>query len=540
MNKQMRRYAVGAVVLGAVAFTLPTQEPDWRPVTRNLSASPERLLPPVISTARPVRVVSTTVDRDGRPQVSARTVTDRKAATALVTEGQNAPGAVSVELDAPVTVAQVDPYLPAQWDLARTRVDGAWPRSTGAGVTVAVVDSGVDATHPDLAGQVLPGADFITGTEGPSVDPHGHGTHVAGTIAALTGNGVGVAGMAPHARILPIRVLAANGSGYMSDVANGIAYAADHGADVINMSISSASQVAAVSNAVAYARSKGVVVVAAAGNQRAQGSPVVFPAADEGVIAVAATNPDDSVAGYSNRGGYVDVAAPGTGILSTYPGDRYVRMNGTSMAAPHVAAVAALLEGSDRALTPERIEAALTSSAVDLGAPGRDDDFGAGLIDAAGAMAAVAPAPTTPPATPARTAEPTPTPAASSSPSTPETAEPTTAAPSPAPTTTAPSPAPTTAPTTAAPSATPTTAAPSATPTTAAPIIRLVRTDAGELTVVIVGADGKEARIERRTGDEWRTVVTYPATRIARFTGLATGLEHRVVVSGTTSAVILL
>ncbi|WP_250033356.1 S8 family serine peptidase [Paractinoplanes maris] len=544
----MKKLSVGAVVLAAVAggaaLTLKFDEPAWRPITHNLSASPAGLLPPVVSQTLPVRVVSTRVGRDGRPVIAARTVTDRNAAEALVAEGQQAPGAVSVELDAPVTVAQVDPYLPAQWDLARVRVDGAWPRSTGAGVTVAVVDSGVDATHPDLTGQVLPGADFITRTEGPSVDPHGHGTHVAGTIAALTGNGEGVAGMAPQARILPVRVLGPDGSGYMSDVANGIAYAADHGADVINMSISSTWQVSAVSNAVAYARSKGVVVVAAAGNARAQGSPVSYPAADAGVVAVAATTSNDDVAGYSNRGGYVDVAAPGSDILSTFPGNRYVRMNGTSMAAPHVAAVAALLKGADRALTPDQVEQALTTSAVDLGAPGRDDDFGAGLLDAAAALARIVP-PSTAPAivtTPAPAATPSPA-ASSSSPATPtDQPKPTTSSPVPSEMPTA-TPTPST-PATPTPStqATPTPSAP-ATPTPSAsakPIIRLVRTGAGELTVVIKGAEGVPVEIQQEAGEEWRTVRTYPATLITRFVDLVPGLEHRVVVSGTTSGVIRL
>ncbi|MDY7090969.1 MAG: S8 family serine peptidase, partial [Actinomycetota bacterium] len=397
----MKKIGAGLLVFGAmasgIALTLPEHDPGrqhkpaWQPVVHGLRVQPARLLPAVVSQTRPVRVVSTSIDRSGRPVVSVGTATDHDTASALVVAGQRAPGAVSVEADVPVSVAAADPLLPAQWDLARVRADKAWPRSTGAGVTVAVIDSGVDSSHPDLAGHVLPGGDFITGTEGAAVDPHGHGTHVAGTIAALTGNGEGIAGMAPDAQILPVRVLDANGNGYMSDVANGIAYAADHGADVINLSVSATSQVGAVTNAIAYARSKGVVVVAAAGNARRTGSPTAFPAADPGVLAVAATASDDSVAGYSNRGGYVDVAAPGSDITSTYPGNRYVRMNGTSMAAPHVSALAALLKGADRTLTPDQVEQAVTASAVDLGEPGRDLDFGAGRIDAPAALATLSP-----------------------------------------------------------------------------------------------------------------------------------------------------
>ena len=578
MKKQIRRYGTGAAIAGAVvsaaAFALPAHEPAWRPITRDLATSPERLLPAVVSHDRPVRVVSTALDRDGRPVVTVRAATDRAAAAQLVVDGQRRPGAVAVELDAPVSAADVDPYRPAQWDFTTTRVAEAWQRATGQGVTVAVVDSGVDATHPDLAEQVLPGGDFITGLEGTAVDPHGHGTHVAGTIAALAGNGAGIAGVAPQARILPVRVLGANGSGYMSDVANGIAYAADRGADVINMSISSTAQVAAVSNAVAYARSKGVVVIAAAGNARAQGSPTSFPAADPGVLAVAATTSADTVAGYSTSGGYVDVAAPGSDILSTYPGDRYVRMNGTSMAAPHVAAVAALLKSADRSLTPDRIEQALTGSAVDLGVPGRDDDFGAGRIDAAAALATVTPPttdPTTPPAAdpvtvPTQGPATTTPPATDPAPSTPPTPEPTQPAQSPEPTRTgqaSPPPAPTqptqpqpTQPQPSTPASTtpaqpqpttptptiPSSAAPSTAPTPAPtqPVIRLIRPAAGRLTVVIMGCAGAPAEIQQWTGAAWQSVRTYPATTIARFTDLTPGLEHRVVVCGATSTVIRL
>ncbi|WP_236028473.1 S8 family serine peptidase [Paractinoplanes lichenicola] len=556
----MKKLGAGLLVFGAVAggvaLTLPEHEPAWQPITYGLHVQPERLLPAVVSRTQPVRVVRTSIDRDGRPVVSVRTATSHDAASALIAEGQRAPGAVSVEADVPVRAAATDPLLPVQWDLARVRADGAWPHSTGAGVTVAVIDSGVDAAHPDLAGHVLPGADFLAGTEGTATDPYGHGTHVAGTIAALTGNGEGIAGMAPDAKILPVRVLDANGNGYMSDVANGIAYAADHGADVINLSVSATSQVGAVTNAVAYARGKGVVVVAAAGNARRTGSPTAYPAADPGVIAVAATDSADAVAGYSNRGDYVDVAAPGSDITSTYPGNRYGRMNGTSMAAPHVAALAALLKGADRGLTPDQVEQIITSSAIDLGPSGRDADFGTGRIDAAAALATLpATTPSTPTSEPTSTpsSEPTTTPSSeptttpSSEPTTTPSSEPTTT-PSSEPTTTPSSepsstpssepsrPAETTAPATPGPAASTT---PTATPSTpAAPTIRLVRPGPGRLSVFVIGVEGVPVQIQRWEGGQWTTILTYPATKVARFDGLVPGMDHRVVVSGTTSDVI--
>jgi len=393
--------AVGAAAGGA-ALALPGSEPAWRPVTYGLTTTPAQLLPATVSATHPVRVVSTALDQHGRPVVTVRTATDRSTAGALVAKGQRAKNAVGVELDAVMHAAGVptgaDPDRGQQWDFTKIHVANAWPKSTGAGVTVAVIDTGVDASHPDLAGQVLPGYDVINQTAGTSSDPNGHGTHVAGTIAALTGNGVGISSIAPDAKILPIRVLGANGSGYMSDAATGITYAADHGADVINMSLGADTQVDAVTNAIAYARSKGVVVVAAAGNERGQGSPTSYPAADPGVIAVAATDSSDTVASYSNQGDYVDVAAPGSGILST-TGGSYASWSGTSMASPHVAAVAALLRGYNSALTPDQVEQAIETSAVDLGPAGKDTDYGYGRIDAAAAVNAVSQATASPSAT---------------------------------------------------------------------------------------------------------------------------------------------
>ncbi len=400
MRNHLRRYAMGAMAVGAIAggtaLALPGAAPNWHPVTYGLTETPAQLLPANVSAADPVRVVSSTLDATGRPVVTVHTATTSADAVALVKQGQQAHNALGVEVDAPVSALDmgttIDKYRTQQWDLGKLKVGEAWQKSTGAGVTVAVIDTGVDASHPDLAGQVLPGFDETTQTAGTSIDPNGHGTHVSGTIAALTGNGDGVASVAPNAKILPIRVLDANGSGYMSDTANGIIYAADHGANVINMSLGATSQVAAVSNAISYARSKGVVVVAAAGNSRASGSPTSYPGADAGVIAVAATDSTDTVAYYSNAGSYVDVAAPGSSILSTYPtakGNSYAILSGTSMASPHVAAVAALLKSYSSTLTPDQVEQALESSATDLGTPGRDNDYGYGRIDALAALNAV-------------------------------------------------------------------------------------------------------------------------------------------------------
>ena len=451
MKNPLRRSAVGALALGAIAGSaalgLHSAAAAWQPVTYGLHETPAQLLPASVSTAHPVRVVSTQLDNNGRPVVTVHTATSRTAAAAYVTQGQKATKAVGVELDATVTALDVttgtDQYRSQQWDFAKIGVADAWHKSTGAGVTVAVIDTGVDATHPDLAGQVLPEYDVINKTTvATSTDPNGHGTHVAGTIAADTGNGIGISGIAPDAKILPVRVLGANGSGYMSDAATGIIYAADHGAGVINMSLGSSSQVTAVTNAIAYARSKGVTVVAAAGNERQSGSPTSYPGADPGVIAVAATDSNDLVASYSNAGSYVDVAAPGSNILST-TGGTYQSWNGTSMASPHVAAIAALLKAYNSALTPDQIETAIETTAVDLGTKGKDNDYGYGRVNAAAALnaaAATSPAPSGS-ATPSPTVTVTPTPTKTVTPTPTKTVSPTptkTATPTPTPTKPAP------------------------------------------------------------------------------------------------------
>ncbi|GID27372.1 S8 family peptidase [Paractinoplanes brasiliensis] len=465
---------MGAVA-GVAAVALPattTAATEWQPATFNLSADSETLLPATVSEKQPVRVVTTSVDASGKPVIKVITATSKDKAAGAIKAGQSAKGAVGVEVDAVATASEVpsgsDTYRSQQWDFSKISVANAWQKSTGAGVTVAVLDTGVDGKHPDLAANMVAGYDAIANGNGGATDPNGHGTHVAGTIAAVTGNGVGISAIAPHSKIMPVRVLGANGSGYMSDAAEGIIWAADHGASVINMSLGSSSKVTAVTNAISYARSKGVVVVAAAGNDRANGSPTNYPAADAGVIGVAATDSADRVASYSNAGSYVDVAAPGSSIISTYPtalGTRtgYVSMSGTSMASPHVAGVAALLKAARSTLTPDQVESALETSAVDLGAKGFDNDFGNGRIDAAAALASVSPATTSPtsPATTAPTTAPTTT--------VPTTTAPTTTVPTTtAPTTTAPttSPTPTPSKTTAVPTPTPskTTTAPKVTP----------------------------------------------------------------------------
>ncbi|HYL52800.1 MAG TPA: S8 family serine peptidase [Acidimicrobiia bacterium] len=304
---------------------------------------------------------------------------------------------LSTEDDRPVSELG-DPLRPQQWALDQTSFELAWPTVSGSGVTVAVVDTGVLAAHEDLAGAVVAGTDLASDAHSVDpfgtgmVDPAGHGTHVAGIIGARVNNGRGIAGAAPNVKILPVRVLDAHGTGVASNVAEGIIWAADHGARVINLSLGGGPS-PGMETAMQYANGKGAVVLAAAGNSYQSGNAPTYPAAYPEAIAVASVNQSLSHSSFSNTGSYVDIAAPGEMILSTYSGSThdYEWMSGTSMATPYASAAAALIVGTNPSLSAADIERALESTARDLGAPGRDDTFGYGLIDPRAAVATLQP-----------------------------------------------------------------------------------------------------------------------------------------------------
>jgi type VII secretion-associated serine protease mycosin len=293
-----------------------------------------------------------------------------------------------------------DTFYGSQWNLTKIQTPSAWDITTGdSQIVVAVIDTGLDLSHPDRPQNITPGPDYIAdhlGNTLVSADPHGHGTHVAGILAARTNNGTGVAGVAPGVTIMPIRVLDASGSGTTYDTARAISYAADHGARIINLSLAGFSASTSEKAAVDYAYSKGVLIIAAAGNCYAGGSgcngqvnPILYPAAFEHVLAVGATTKYDEHAAYSEAGCYVDLAAPGGSggdILSTWPSSKppydYAWLAGTSMASPHVAGVAALVWSLNPQFTSQQVEDILRSSAEDLGATGRDDFFGYGRVNA--------------------------------------------------------------------------------------------------------------------------------------------------------------
>ena len=296
----------------------------------------------------------------------------------------------------PASGSPNDPlYGPYQADLRLIGVPTAWQTTTGsASVTVAIIDSGTTTSHEDLAGITFV-SPYNTITRAPgAADDHGHGTHVTGTIAAQTDNGKGIAGIAPRVRIMPIKANDASGSGYFSDFLDGVDYAVANGAKIINASLGGPLpwlSVIAAQPTIDAAYAAGVTIIASAGNE--SDSSINYPCAFDHVICVGATDNSDAHAAFSNANAYVDISAPGVDGLSTFPPfgcsgspDCYFFASGTSMAAPHIAGVAALILSAWPAYTPDQVEAALENTAVDLGPAGRDDLFGHGRVNAAAAV----------------------------------------------------------------------------------------------------------------------------------------------------------
>jgi len=266
------------------------------------------------------------------------------------------------------------------WGIDRIDSELAWNESRGAGVRVAIVDTGIDLDHPDLTPRVVDGANFVNSKKSAD-DDNGHGTHVAGVVGA-SDNTLGVVGVAPLATLLAVKVLDRNGSGWLSAVLAGIDWAAANGAQVINLSLGTSSDIQVFEDTVDSAVSSGVVVVAAAGNSALSGNSASYPGAYDSVIGVGATDSTDARASFSTFGPQLDLAAPGVDIKSTWKKGGYNTISGTSMSSPHVAGAAALAIGTGIYGDNAAVRAALESTADDLGPAGRDDEFGHGLVDA--------------------------------------------------------------------------------------------------------------------------------------------------------------
>ncbi|MFJ4540076.1 type VII secretion-associated serine protease mycosin [Streptomyces tibetensis] len=304
----------------------------------------------------------------------------------------------------PAATAHADGIRAQQWALEAMHTEEAWQTTKGRGITVAVLDTGVEADHPDLAGNVLPGKDLVRfGAEPGDRAWARHGTAMAGIIAGHghgPGDADGVIGIAPEAKILPVRVILEDGdpsrakarSTRGNALAEGIRWAADHGADVINLSLgddsASAHPEPAEDQAVQYALGKGVVVVASAGNGGEKGDHISYPAAYPGVIAATAVDRAGTRASFSTRRWYATVSAPGVDVVIADPDHKYYEGWGTSAAAAFVSGAAALVKAAHPGLTPAQIKSLLEDTARNAPTGGRDDSRGYGFIDPAAAIKA--------------------------------------------------------------------------------------------------------------------------------------------------------
>jgi type VII secretion-associated serine protease mycosin len=290
------------------------------------------------------------------------------------------------------TVTVNDPQAVNQYSLDHMRVRDAWAYTKGGNNVIAVLDTGVQANHPDLAGRVLPGYNFVSSTTNAS-DDNGHGTWVAGIIAANTNNGRGVAGISWSDKILPVKIMNSNGTGSTASLNSGIVWAANNGAHIINMSVGGFPYSSVVNDAVNYAWNKGVVLVGAAGNNNRRED--FYPASYPNVVSVSATQMNGEFSHWSSYGPKVDVSAPGSSIFTTNctvspcvyaTSGETIPISGTSFATPNVAGVLALIKARYPSLTPSQLVARLYDTVDDLGYPGRDERYGRGRVNALRAM----------------------------------------------------------------------------------------------------------------------------------------------------------
>lgn len=288
----------------------------------------------------------------------------------------------------PFKIGGVKPKPPEvlPWGIDRIDAEKIWGITTADPTRVAIIDTGIDVAHPDLKNNIKGGVSTVAYT-GSYNDDNGHGTHVAGIIGAID-NEIGVIGVGPQADLYAVKVLDRRGSGYLSDVIEGLDWAIQNKIQVVNMSLGTSVNVPSFYDAIKRVNAAGITQVAAAGNS---GGAVIYPAAYSEVIAVSATDKTDAIASWSSRGPEVDLAAPGVSIYSTYKRQTYQTLSGTSMACPHVAGAAALVLtrpigaydlDSDGVWDPQEVQNRLEATAEDLGVAGRDNLYGSGLVDA--------------------------------------------------------------------------------------------------------------------------------------------------------------
>ena len=390
--------------LGAAPIPAMSEPPNVSPGITGLSQSNPRQvvisLAPEANLEQAAKDVNAKIIRRGPLNFATLEMTETDNLQDVIETLKNTPGITGAEenhartIQSPAETTQPkDPLFPKQWSLTDRGVPEAWNEgATGRGITIAIVDTGVALEHPDLRGNLVPGYNSIMGSEaeGAAQDTNGHGTQVAG-IAAAERNGLGIVGVAYQAKIMPIKAMSSKGVGFDDAIADGIIWAADHGAQIINLSLGSENasvESEILRQAVTYAYNKGCLLIAASGNYdpEFQANPGVgYPASDPRVLAITATDKAGKVTNYSATGSEVDLAAPGdsipTSAWSRAGGAGYTYASGTSLAAPFVSGEAALIWGQHPEWSRDQVIQALLQGTEDLGSPGRDDRYGYGLID---------------------------------------------------------------------------------------------------------------------------------------------------------------
>ena len=388
---KMRKFLILLVGFSVSLFAAPlvrAQEPRSsasRLIVKFKSSTPQALRDNVLRTAGPTSTEGLLLANAYVLNVPAQALP--RVAQAL----SRNPLVEYTETDAVASAFEVpnDPYYSSQWGLAKIKAPGAWDVTHGAvSVDIAITDTGINKNHSDLSSKVVSGVD-CTLIGCPAVYPtdrNGHGTHVAGIASAITNNSRGVAGLAWDGRLMSVKVLSNSGSGYYSWVANGIVWAADNGAEVINLSLGGSSSSKLLEDAVNYAWGKGVVVTAAAGNSNT--SSPLYPAYYPNVIAVAATDKNDAKTSFSSWGSWVDVAAPGVSIFSTYKSS-YKYLSGTSMSTPYVSGLAALVRAQNPGWSSGQVRDQIESTADAV--PGTGTYWQWGRINACAAVGCTLP-----------------------------------------------------------------------------------------------------------------------------------------------------
>ncbi len=386
----------GVWAKGALAGDAQRRDMSWR-ASRDPDPKLDDLPVPAVDVTRSDTDLDRTVDEvavlsiqpDGTPTVTKLRAESAADAAALAAELDARPGVVATRNSVvrAMDLLATEPMRAHLWHLPFTGAPAAWTTTRGAGVKVAVIDTGIDATHPDLAGRVLPAIDLLPSIN-PTPDLLGHGTRVASLIAGQL-NSFGMAGTAPDATILPVAALDETGVGDTTTVASAIIAAANAGARVINLSLGGPGREKVLDEACKYAHRKGAVVVAAVGNTYQFGNKVQYPAASPHVLGVASVDNTGNPSAFSNTGSYVDIAAPGENIVAAIPGATFDAESGTSFAAPQVAATAALVTAVNPRFTPDQVIDLVTRTARDdASGDGRDKQVGFGILRADRAVAA--------------------------------------------------------------------------------------------------------------------------------------------------------